>query len=93
MVTLSEEVLNEQLAMLDGWTRNGNELVKTFTLRNFPAAIAFVTQVGFLAEAMIHHPNIDIRYRRVTLTLSTHDAGGLTEKDLVLARAVDGLTT
>ena len=91
MVTLSEEALNEQLATLNGWTGRGNELIKTFTLRNFPAAVAFVTQVGFLAEAMAHHPNIDIRYRRVTLTLSTHDAGGLTEKDFALAKAVDGL--
>ncbi len=91
MVTLREEALNEQLATLNGWTRHGNELIKTFTLRNFPAAVAFVTQVGFLAEAMAHHPNIDIRYRRVTLMLSTHDAGGLTEKDFALAKAVDGL--
>lgn len=91
MVTLREEALNEQLATLNDWTRHGNELIKTFTLRNFPAAVAFVTQVGFLAEAMAHHPNIDIRYRRVTLMLSTHDAGGLTEKDFALAKAVDGL--
>jgi pterin-4-alpha-carbinolamine dehydratase (EC 4.2.1.96) len=62
---------------------------KTFKLPSFPAAIAFVTQVGFLAEAAAHHPDIDIRYNQVRLALTTHDAGGLSSKDFDLAAAID----
>lgn len=89
MTRLSEDEIAEQLDALGGWARRGDEIVKTYKLPSFPAAIAFVTHVGFLAEAASHHPNIDIRWNRVTLTLSTHDAGGLTAKDFALAAAAD----
>ena len=88
---LGDDEIAKRLDALDGWARNGNELHKTFVLATFPAAIAFVTQVGFLAEAAGHHPDIDIRYQRVTLTLTTHDAGGLTAKDFALAAQVDAV--
>ncbi|MFO7169565.1 MAG: 4a-hydroxytetrahydrobiopterin dehydratase [Chloroflexota bacterium] len=87
--TLSSEDIASRLEALVGWTREGDAIRKTFKLASFPAAIAFVTHVGFLAEAAGHHPDIDIRWRSVTLTLTTHDAGGLTEKDFALAAQID----
>ncbi len=74
-----------RLAALPGWQIEAGELVHTFALADFRAALAFVNQVGELAEAAGHHPDIDIRYNRVRLSLVTHDAGGLTEKDFALA--------
>jgi 4a-hydroxytetrahydrobiopterin dehydratase len=89
MPRLSEDEIAAQLDALSGWTRRGDEIVKTFKLPSFPSAVAFVTHVGFLAEAAGHHPDIDIRYNKVTLALTTHDAGGLSEKDFALAAAAD----
>lgn len=89
MARLSEAEIAEQLEQLAGWARRGDEIVKTYKLPSFPAAIAFVTHVGFLAEKAGHHPNIDIRYNKVTLALSTHDAGGLTLQDMTLAAQAD----
>jgi 4a-hydroxytetrahydrobiopterin dehydratase len=71
------------------WQRVGNEIERTFRFRDFREAIAFVVQVALLAERMDHHPDIEIRYRQVTLRLSTHSAGGLTEKDFHLAQQID----
>lgn len=86
---LDEAAIAAGLDGLSGWVRRGEEIVKTYKLPGFPAAIAFVTQVAFLAEAADHHPDIDIRYNKVTLALTTHDSGGLTEKDFALAAAAD----
>lgn len=88
---LNDAEIEQQLGALSGWMRAGDEIRKTFRLGSFPAAIAFVTQVGFLAEAAGHHPDIDIRWRKVTLALTTHDAGGLTQKDFALAAQVDAI--
>ncbi len=89
MAKLNEETIAERLDALNGWTQDGNAITKTFRLPSFPAAIAFVTHLGFRAEAAGHHPDIDIRYNKVTVTLSTHDAGGLTAADFDLAAAAD----
>jgi 4a-hydroxytetrahydrobiopterin dehydratase len=89
MAKLNEEEIGTRLEALSGWARKGDEIVKTFKMPSFPSAIAFVTQVGFLAEAAAHHPDIDIRYNKVTLAHTTHDAGGLTAKDFDLAAAAD----
>jgi 4a-hydroxytetrahydrobiopterin dehydratase len=86
---LGDTEVAERLADLVAWKREGDEIRKTFQLASFPNAIAFVTQVGFLAEAAGHHPDIDIRWRNVTLALTTHDAGGLTQKDFDLAAQID----
>jgi 4a-hydroxytetrahydrobiopterin dehydratase len=86
---LSDAEIEERLGELSDWTREGDEIRKTFRLGSFPAAIAFVTHVGFLAEAAGHHPDIDIRWRQVMLRLTTHDAGGLTGNDFDLAAQVD----
>jgi 4a-hydroxytetrahydrobiopterin dehydratase len=86
---LSDSEIEARLEDLVDWTREGDEIRKLFKLASFPGAIAFVTQVGFLAEAANHHPDIDIRWRKVALALTTHDAGGLTEKDFSLAAQID----
>jgi 4a-hydroxytetrahydrobiopterin dehydratase len=86
---LDDATIEARLAALDGWTRDGDEIRKDFTRAGFPEAIAFVVRVGFLAEAANHHPDIDIRWRTVHLTLSTHDAGGLTALDFELAGRID----
>jgi 4a-hydroxytetrahydrobiopterin dehydratase len=86
---LSDAEVEERLGDLVDWKVAGADIQKTFQLASFPMAIAFVTQVGFLAEAAGHHPDIDIRWRKVTLRLSTHDAGGLTAKDFDLAAQID----
>ncbi len=89
MATLTEEQITERLGGLSGWSREGTMIQKTFKLQSFPGAIAFVIHVAFLAEAANHHPDIDIRYNKVTMSLTTHDAGGLTEKDFNLAAEMD----
>ena len=79
-------------ADLARWTRHGDEIRAEIVCPSFREAIALVVHIGFLAEAADHHPDIDIRWRTVRLTLSTHDAGGLTELDLDLARRIDEIT-
>ena len=86
---LNDTEIQERLGDLSGWTHGDDTIRKTFQFPSFPAAIAFVTHVGFLAEAAGHHPDIDIRWRKVLLALTTHDAGGLTEKDFDLATQID----
>ncbi len=86
---LSEEEINLHLARLPGWTREGDTLTKTYQFKDFGHALGFVNQVAQAAEAADHHPDILIRYSRVTLTLTTHDSGGLTLNDVDLAAACD----
>ncbi|MFZ2360724.1 MAG: 4a-hydroxytetrahydrobiopterin dehydratase [Anaerolineae bacterium] len=88
---LTQTEIEQALANLPGWMQAGSEITRTFTLRSFPAALAFVSAVGHLAERADHHPDILIRYRQVTLTLSTHSAGGLTEKDFGLAAEINAI--
>lgn len=85
MTLLSPEEAQLRLNKLPGWKIEGGELVKTFLLKDFVAALAFVNRVGDEAERAGHHPDIDIRYNRVRLALTTHDAGGITSKDFDLA--------
>lgn len=73
------------------WARDGDVLVRHWQGRDFAAALDYVNRVGSLAEAADHHPDIDLRWNRVTLRLTTHSAGGLTRRDLELAAGVDGL--
>jgi 4a-hydroxytetrahydrobiopterin dehydratase len=88
MALLSEAAVREALKSVPGWELAGKEIRKRFTLSSFPAAIAFATQVAFIAERQDHHPDILIQYTQVTLSVSTHSAGGLTEKDFALASAI-----
>jgi len=89
MPPLPDDRITERLATLDGWSREGDEVVKTFELPSFPEAIAFVARVADRAEAADHHPDLDIRYRKVRVALTTHDAGGLTDRDFDLATEIE----
>jgi 4a-hydroxytetrahydrobiopterin dehydratase len=86
---LSDDEVGAALGELRGWARSGDEIEKTFECPSFPDAIAFVVRVGFLAERAGHHPDLDIRWRKVRVALTTHDAGGLTARDLDLARQIE----
>jgi 4a-hydroxytetrahydrobiopterin dehydratase len=86
---LSDIAIQRELQTLSGWSRRGDVLTKLYQFRTFMDAIAFVNRVAESAEEANHHPDIDIRYSKVTLTLSTHDSGGITQADIDLARAVD----
>jgi len=91
MPALQQSEIETRLRALPAWRIEGGELTRTFTFKDFRAALAFVNQAGDLAEEAGHHPDIDIRYNKVRLGLVTHDAGGLTAKDFELASAVDKL--
>ncbi len=91
MTRLSDGEIEERLRALEGWKREGDAITKTFRLPSFKQAIAFVGRVAEAADAADHHPDILIRYRRVTLTYSTHSEGGITEKDLRGAAEADRL--
>jgi len=80
------------LATVPQWQRSGQVIARTYEFNDFPAAMKFVNAVADLAEQAQHHPDIDVRWNKVTLALTTHDAGGLTEKDFALARACDELS-
>ena len=88
---LEEQEIQTRLQQMSGWSRQGDAIVKQYTLAGFADAIAFVTRLAFDAEAADHHPDILISYKRVTLTYSTHSEGGLTQKDFDGARIADAL--
>ena len=88
---LSSTEIDSRLSSLEGWKLERGEIVRTFTFPDFRGSVDFVNHVGELAEAAGHHPDIDIRYNKVHLTLVTHDAGGLTDKDFDLASRIDTL--
>jgi 4a-hydroxytetrahydrobiopterin dehydratase len=88
---LSDIDIQRELGKLAGWSRRGNSLTKTYVFATFPQGIEFVRRVADAAEKMDHHPDLDIRYTKVTCTLSTHSSGGITRKDLELARQIEDL--
>jgi len=90
---LSDIEIQRALSERAGWTRRGNALVRTCEFPTFPAAIAFVNRIADVSEKMDHHPDVDIRYTKVTCSLSTHSAGGITQRDFKLAEAIDDLVT
>jgi 4a-hydroxytetrahydrobiopterin dehydratase len=85
--------IQRALGELTGWSRRGDALTKTFTFAKFADGIAFVDRIAVAADAANHHPDIDIRYTKIAISLSTHDAGGITEADLKLAKEIEGLRT
>lgn len=91
MAALSQPEIEARLRSVPAWQVQAGELTRTFTYKDFRAALAFVNKVGDVAESAGHHPDIDIRYNKVRLGLVTHDAGGLTAKDFDLAADVDKL--
>ena len=93
MEKLNAKKIKSALAAVPEWTRKGAAISRTYQFKDFPAAIQFVNAVAELAEQAWHHPDIDIRWNKVTLTLTTHGAGGLTEQDFTLAQKFDRLST
>jgi 4a-hydroxytetrahydrobiopterin dehydratase len=90
---LSDLEIQRALGGLPGWARRGDALTKTFTWPTFAEGIAFVGRVAKAADSVNHHPDIDIRYTKVTCALSTHDAGGITDADLTLAATIETLAS
>jgi 4a-hydroxytetrahydrobiopterin dehydratase len=91
MPRLDDTAVAEGLQRLPGWERRGNQIVKTFTRQDFAHAIMFVNEVATAAEAAGHHPDIEIRWNKVTLALSTDAAGGRTDRDFQLAARIQEL--
>jgi 4a-hydroxytetrahydrobiopterin dehydratase len=91
MPRLDDTAVAEGLQRLPGWERRGNQIVKTFVREDFANAMVFVTEVASAAEAAGHHPDIDIRWNKVTLALSSHSEGGLTDRDFQLAARIQEL--
>ena len=89
---MKAERVQEPIETIPGWeiVDEGKALRRTYRFPGFRASVAFVAYVAELAEVADHHPDIDIRYSKVTLTLTTHSEGGLTDKDFALARQIDG---
>lgn len=92
MDLLTEDAIVAELGRVPSWERSGDSIARTVTRDDFRGAMLFVGAVAYLAEDMNHHPDIDIRWNQVTLTLSTHSAGGLTANDFALARRIDALS-
>ena len=90
---LSADEVANGLAGLDDWTGDTLGISRTVKLRTFPVAIDVVDQVAVVAEEMDHHPDIDIRWRKVTFACATHSAGGVTARDLELARRIDEIVS
>lgn len=91
MKIYTEETISDELNKLKSWSFKDNAIEKKFTFADFVRAMGFIIQLGLLAEKRNHHPELHNVYNKVTIRLSTHDAGGVTAKDLELAKAIDDL--
>lgn len=91
MALLDDTAIARELTEVPGWERDGAAIVTTVTLGDFKEAMAYVNQIAEIAEERNHHPDITIQWNKVTLTLSTHSAGGLTANDFDLARRINAL--
>jgi 4a-hydroxytetrahydrobiopterin dehydratase len=91
MAVLTEAKIRERLAIIPEWHLDGQDLIRQFAFQDFVEAMKFVNRVADVAEKNAHHPDIDIRWNKVRLALSSHDAGGITDKDFLVASAIDGL--
>ncbi|MGI9080434.1 MAG: 4a-hydroxytetrahydrobiopterin dehydratase [Acidimicrobiales bacterium] len=91
MTALADDEVRSGLVGLPSWALADGEIVAHYGFDNFRRAVVFVVGVAFEAEAADHHPDIDVRYNRVRIALSTHSAGGVTAKDLALAAVIEGL--
>lgn len=87
---LDDSTIATKLRGLPGWSRRGETITRTFTFGGFPQAVEFVDRLVEPAESLNHHPDVDLRYNRVIITLATHDQGGLTDLDFALAALIDG---
>ncbi|WP_150109151.1 4a-hydroxytetrahydrobiopterin dehydratase [Stanieria cyanosphaera] len=88
---MNQTEINQQIQSLSGWTTDGKKITRTFKFKDFVDAIAFVNKLVEPAEAAGHHPDLSISYNKVTVNLTTHDAGGITQKDFDLAQQITQL--
>ena len=91
MGKLTDGEIESGLAELPGWAGGADEISKEYRLATFKDAVSFVVRLSYEAEARNHHPDLEVHYNRVKVTLSTHSEGGVTAKDLDLASAIEGL--
>jgi 4a-hydroxytetrahydrobiopterin dehydratase len=91
MALVSDSEIEAFVEAHPDWARDGDVITRTYEFADFNESMGFVTRVALIAEKADHHPDIDIRWNKVTLTLSTHSEGGITPKDLDLADRCDGL--
>lgn len=91
MALLKADEITEKLKALEGWSLDGKAIKKQFTFQDFPEAVLFVSALVPGAEEADHHPDIEVHYKRVVLSYSTHDAGGLTQKDFDGAAMADAI--
>jgi len=92
MARLQAEEIDERLSKLDGWSRHGEALVREHKSEDFLGSVEFVNRVAPVAEDMSHHPDLAISWDTVTVAITTHSEGGLTEKDFTLAERIDALS-
>jgi 4a-hydroxytetrahydrobiopterin dehydratase len=91
MALLTEPEIETALAGLPAWKRNGNAIERLFVFRDFAEAMVFVNRVAEAAEEANHHPDMFVRYNKVLFALSSHDAGGLTKRDIKMAKKIEAL--
>ncbi len=91
MALLSDAEIESRLADLEGWQRRGDAIERQFDLRDFTGSVEFVNRIARPAEEMNHHPDLEISWSKVTVSLSTHSQGGLTGNDFELAERIDKL--
>jgi 4a-hydroxytetrahydrobiopterin dehydratase len=93
MPKIPQEDVRGRLQKLPGWSLTGEAITRQFTFAGFPEAVAFIVRLGFAAEAVDHHPDLVVNYKRVTVTYSTHSEGGLTDKDFAGAETATKIAT
>ena len=89
MPKLGPDQISEKLKTLPGWEHKGEAIAKQYTFKTFMDGIRFLNRIAELAEKMDHHPDVTINYRKITFSLSTHDQGGITEKDFKLGETIE----
>ncbi|MGC9106247.1 MAG: 4a-hydroxytetrahydrobiopterin dehydratase [Thermoprotei archaeon] len=88
---LDPEKVKAELSNMPGWELNGNSLVKTFRFKDFSSSVEFLAMIRPIADSLNHHPDVCINYDKVKVELTTHDEGGVTEKDIYLAKRIQGV--
>lgn len=93
MEKLSDSELQEHLSDLKGWVTEGDAIMKSFQFKDFKEAFSVMTRIAFECEAQHHHPNWENVYNSLTIRLNTHDAGGITSKDIALAKTIEAIVS
>ena len=88
---LDDSRIKQELSKLNGWSRQGDEITKSFSFKNFYETMSFVNAVAFVANRLDHHPDMEVGYNKLTIRFSTHSVGGLSENDFEAAARIDAL--